>query len=181
MPSPSRFVHAVRASLLASLCIALSTVLEPDFAAAKAAASRRPMTVEDLWAMQRVGSPTVSPDGRWVAFTVTTYSMTENKGQGDLWLVETNGKTPPRRLTSNKGADTSPAWSRDGQRLAAFRTRLGSGAPVHPSRSPAAGRSRRCRSRSPTRAGSRTALTSRSWLRRGRPRRRFHRRQEAAR
>jgi dipeptidyl aminopeptidase/acylaminoacyl peptidase len=102
---------------LAVLCIALAAVLDPELAAAKPA-GKRPMTVEDLWAMQRVGSPAVSPDGRWVVFTVTTYSMTENKGQGDLWLVEASRKTPPRRLTSNKGADSSPAWSHDGQRLA---------------------------------------------------------------
>ena len=63
--------------------------------------TQRTYRPEDLWALQRVGSPTVSPDGRWVAFTVPTYSRTENKGQGDLWLVETNGKTPPRRWTSN--------------------------------------------------------------------------------
>ena len=35
------------------------------------AAERRPLTAEDLWAMERVASPAVSPDGRWVVFTVT--------------------------------------------------------------------------------------------------------------
>jgi len=81
-------------------------------------AGRRPMTVEDLWAMDRVGSPVVSPDGRQVAFTVTRYSMEENEGNSDLWLVPADGSAPPRRLTWNEKSDSQPAWSHDGRRLA---------------------------------------------------------------
>ena len=80
--------------------------------------ARRPMTPEDLWAMERVGEPAVSPDGRWVAFTVTRFSLEENKGNGDLWLVPADGSAPPRRLTWNEGSDGGPAWSPDGTRLA---------------------------------------------------------------
>ncbi|HYU35080.1 MAG TPA: S9 family peptidase [Thermoanaerobaculia bacterium] len=82
------------------------------------AAERRPITPQDLWAMERVANPVVSPDGRWVVFSVTRYSVEENKGNGDLWLVPTDGSAPPRRLTWNEGADGSPAWSPDGQRIA---------------------------------------------------------------
>jgi dipeptidyl aminopeptidase/acylaminoacyl peptidase len=65
-----------------------------------------------------VGDPAVSPDGRWAAFSVTSYSVKENKGNSDLWLVPTDGGAAPRRLTFNKGSDGSPAWSPDGKRLA---------------------------------------------------------------
>src|SRR6185436_13381920 len=92
------------------------------------AAERRPMTPEDLWAMERVAGPAVSPDGRWVVFSVTRYSVEENKGNGDLWLVPTDGSAPPRRLTWNEGADGSPAWSPDGQRIA-FVSKRGDGPP----------------------------------------------------
>lgn len=79
---------------------------------------RRPITVEDLWAMDRVGEPVVSPDGRWVVFTVTRVSMETNKSNSDLWLVPADGSSPPRRLTFNEGADGSPAWSPDGKSIA---------------------------------------------------------------
>ena len=68
--------------------------------------------------MSRVGSPAVSPDGRWVAFTVTNFSREENKSQRDLWLVPSDGSAKPRRLTWQKGSDGSPAWSPDGKTLA---------------------------------------------------------------
>src|SRR5512134_3588902 len=58
-------------------------VASPVQSAANADVSRRPITIEDLWSVKRVGAPAVSPDGRWVAFTVTSYSMENNKGQGD--------------------------------------------------------------------------------------------------
>ncbi len=83
-----------------------------------AAAARRPMTVEDLWAMERVANPTLTPDGRWVAFVVTTFSLADNKSQSNLWLVASDGNTPPRRLTWHTGRDSSPTFSPDGQFLA---------------------------------------------------------------
>src|SRR6185436_16973117 len=52
----------------------------------------------------------------------------ENKGNGDLWLVPTDGSAAPRRLTWNEGADGSPAWSPDGQRIA-FVSKRGDGPP----------------------------------------------------
>ena len=96
---------------------------EPETAAES---TPRRFTVEDLWAMERLGSPAVSPDGRWIAFTVTTFSREENKGQSDLWLVATDGSSPARRLTWNEGGDGSPAWSPDGRYLA-FVSKRGEG------------------------------------------------------
>ena len=84
---------------------------------AEAPEGPRPMTVEDLWAVERVGSPQVSPDGQWVVFTVSSYSMEDNKSNTDLWLVASDGRGEPRRLTWQKGTDGSPAWSPDGKSL----------------------------------------------------------------
>ena len=39
---------------------------------------KRPMTFEDLMAMKRLGDTAVSPDGRWLAYAVTTVNLDEN-------------------------------------------------------------------------------------------------------
>jgi dipeptidyl aminopeptidase/acylaminoacyl peptidase len=80
-------------------------------------ADKRPITPQDLWAMKRLGSPALSPDGRTVVFTVQEWSVEKNKSTANLWLVGTAGGTP-RRLTTAPVSDGAPAWSPDGARIA---------------------------------------------------------------
>ena len=81
------------------------------------AADKRPTTAQDLWAFKRVGAPAVSPDGRSVAFPVQEWSIDKNKSSSHLWLADVaSGKTRP--LTQGSAADTAPAWSPDGKRIA---------------------------------------------------------------
>lgn len=80
-------------------------------------ADRRPITPQDLWAMKRLGSPALSPDGKTAVFTVQEWSIEKNKSTTNLWLVDTTGGAL-RRLTSAPVSDNAPAWSPDGTRLA---------------------------------------------------------------
>src|SRR5262245_29954371 len=54
------------------------------------AQSKRPITVDDLWKVQRLGKPAISPDGKWVAAEVTKFSMEANDSTSDLWLFSTD-------------------------------------------------------------------------------------------
>lgn len=81
------------------------------------AAEKRRIVPQDLWAMKRVGSPALSPDGRRVVFTVQEWSIEKNKSTTQLWLVDV-AAGEPRRLTTAQASDTSPVWSPDGTRIA---------------------------------------------------------------
>jgi dipeptidyl aminopeptidase/acylaminoacyl peptidase len=85
---------------------------------AAAAQAKQPPTHEALWLMKRVGSPAVSPDGRWVVVPVTEPAYDEKKEVADLWIVPVDGSAKPRRLTSSKTAESGTAWSPDSTRIA---------------------------------------------------------------
>jgi len=72
---------------------------------------------EALWAMGRVGAPSLSPDGAQAVAAVTRYSMQDNKGESALWLFSTLGGEP-RRLTQCGEKDGTPLWSPMGDQIA---------------------------------------------------------------
>src|SRR5215470_18974597 len=63
---------------------------------------KTPITHEKLWMMKRVGEPAVSPDGKWVIFSLLEPSYEADQEVSDLWMVATDGATPARRLTSTR-------------------------------------------------------------------------------
>src|SRR5438067_2865067 len=85
-------------------------------------AQQRAMTIEDYLALPSVGDPQLSPDGKWVAYTVTHYSLKENRGTTRIWLADVASGTS-RQLTAGPGSDRQPRWSPDGRTLAFVSTR----------------------------------------------------------
>jgi dipeptidyl aminopeptidase/acylaminoacyl peptidase len=81
------------------------------------AQQKRTMTVEDLWNMKRIGAYDVSPDGKTIAFTVTTYNMESNKGNSDIWLIDADGKNL-RPLKHSDVNESTPKFSPDGKTIA---------------------------------------------------------------
>ena len=91
----------------------------------QAGAERRPISFDDLIGLGRIGSYEISPDGRYVAFTVTWFDKGGNSSNTDIYLVPLRGGDP-WRFARSEGDDHSPCWSPDGTRLAFVSTRGGS-------------------------------------------------------
>lgn len=86
--------------------------------------AKRPMTPEDLYRLKTVSDPRVSPDGAWIAYTVSVPDLEQNSFDSDIWLVRVTGGEP-LLLTNSADADHSPRWSPDGKRIAFISSRTG--------------------------------------------------------
>jgi dipeptidyl aminopeptidase/acylaminoacyl peptidase len=98
-------------------------------AAAPAAPGGRAMTVDDLITATGVTRQALSPDGKQVAYVVTTTDPASLERVGHLWIVGSDGGSAPRQITSGARGESTPAFSPDGTRR-----RLRRGQPQHPHR-----------------------------------------------
>ncbi|MHA6780591.1 TolB family protein [Pseudonocardia saturnea] len=76
------------------------------------------MQPADIARIVSVTAPTLSPDGRRVAFVVTRIDLEANRYRGAVWLADVDGGRAPYPLTAGEHGDGGPAWSPDGSRLA---------------------------------------------------------------
>jgi dipeptidyl aminopeptidase/acylaminoacyl peptidase len=79
--------------------------------------SKRALKVDDFARLKSVGDPQLSPDGGWVAYTVSTTDLKKDNSDTDVWMVSWDGTTN-LRLTSSPDAESSPRWSPDSKYLA---------------------------------------------------------------
>jgi len=94
------------------------------------AQDKQPITPTDLWNIQRVGAPSVSPDGKRAAFTVTSFDIEESRGVSDIYLLNLDGSAPIR-FTRHPSSDSSPVFSPDNKNLAFISRRDGNTAQLY--------------------------------------------------
>jgi dipeptidyl aminopeptidase/acylaminoacyl peptidase len=106
--------------------LALLTIVVLSLASVVAKEQRtvRPFTIDDLLKIRRVSDPQVSPDGRWIAYTIADTDKAANKRTTQIYLISTDGGEP-RGITNDKQSSHSPRWSPDGKRLAFVSARDG--------------------------------------------------------
>jgi dipeptidyl aminopeptidase/acylaminoacyl peptidase len=87
------------------------------FALAFAGPAEKRMKVETSLAIKQAGAPQISPDGRWVAYTISEWDRKENRRVSHVWLASTDGGRSIR-LTNGEKGESSPQWSPDGMFIA---------------------------------------------------------------
>ena len=75
------------------------------------------LTPEALWAMGRIGGSSVSPDGKQIAYTVSYYSVKENKSHLVIYVMNADGSNNTL-LTTTSANEGQPTWFKGGSKIA---------------------------------------------------------------
>ncbi len=74
------------------LLVFLALVAMTPFVAAQP--QGRNLTVDDYFRVQRISDPQISPDGEWIAYTIGTSYLEEEKSETRIWIVPIAGGDP---------------------------------------------------------------------------------------
>ena len=101
----------MKARILTSL-VAASLLLT---AAVQAQSAGRALAIEDYYRVKTVGGPQISPDGKWVAFTVSTRVEETNGETSEVWLADAAGAGAPQRVSAAGQDARGVSWTDGGQ------------------------------------------------------------------
>src|SRR3954469_3133049 len=86
--------------------------------------AKRPIQLEDMHSFRDVRDLQISPDGKWVAYTLSTIDAAADKSDTDIWMASWDG-SQQMRMTSSPDGENAPRWSPDGRYLAFLSSRTG--------------------------------------------------------
>lgn len=114
----------IRMYLLAGMLLGIAALNTTSLMPSVAAQQRRVPTVDDLINVKGLGGAQISPDGKWVAYTVNETDWKQDAFVTQVWLVNTTGGKP-FQLTRGEKSCGNPQWSPDGAWLAFTSNRVG--------------------------------------------------------
>jgi acylaminoacyl-peptidase len=111
MTKTLRVAASALALSLAAFAVAPSALAQDQIQAGRA------FTAKDMVRLERIGDPRVSPDGRFVVYSVRTMDLPANKAAMSLWVADLKARMAPRRLAVSEGGASGARWSPDGKSL----------------------------------------------------------------
>lgn len=88
------------------------------------APGKRVVQVGDMYRLKNVNDPQLSPDGAWVAYTVTSTDSAKDKSDTDIWMTSWDG-SQTIQVTSSPDGESAPRFSPDGRYLSFLSSRQG--------------------------------------------------------
>ena len=107
---------AATAAQFTALGIALIMGASTSASAQAPANTPRPLRSSDIYRIRNVGAGRISPDGAWVAYTVTTTDSAKDKSDSDVWMVSWDGRRT-LRMTASPEPEGNPRFSPDNRYL----------------------------------------------------------------
>ncbi len=81
---------------------------------ATAQSPKRPIRPSDVYRLQSTGNAQVSPDGKWIVYTLTSIDSAKDKRNTDIWMMSWDG-AENIQLTNSPEGENNPKWSPDGK------------------------------------------------------------------
>jgi len=110
-------VHEKIEIRLILLLLPLFLILALAAQASKDPTPQRAIVVDDYFSLKRVGDPQISPEGKWVAYTVGSSNLKEEKTENQIWMIPVKGGDAIP-LTAKESPSFRPRFSPDGKYLA---------------------------------------------------------------
>lgn len=88
-------------------------------------AEKKAFSIDDLYKIKNVGAPVVSPDGKHVAFTLTSYDLPKGKSMTDIYVMDPDGQNK-KQITENGKGNYNPLWTNDSKSIYFVSTESGS-------------------------------------------------------
>ncbi len=101
------------------LCIIIITTIEQ-----LTAQTKHKISPADIYRLQTISDPHISPDGKWVSYTLSTVDSAKDKRNSDVWMVSWGGEQT-LQLTNTPEGESSARWSPDGKYISFISSRMG--------------------------------------------------------